>query len=59
MLGTLYPSGNLAEVTQFWLNQEVTAKLSHIIVSGILYDLDNGNFGIMDTLMKEALIHQE
>ena len=59
MLGSLYPQGNLAEVTQFWLNQEVTAKLSHIIVSGILYDLDNGNFGVMDALMKEALVHQE
>ena len=59
MLGPLYPPGNLAEVTQFWLNQEVTAKLSHIIVSGILYDLDNGDFGIMDVLMKEALLHQE
>ena len=27
MLGSLYPQGNLAEVTQFWLNQEVTEKL--------------------------------
>jgi len=62
MLGAnLYPSGNLTEVTSFWMNQEITAKLSHIIVSGVLFDLeraDGKSSGIMETLMKQALFHQ-
>ena len=36
------------------MDQEVTSKLSHIIVSGILYGLENETTTIMEKLMKEA-----
>ena len=59
MLGRdLYPQGNLTEVTSFWMSQDITAKLSHIIVSGVLFDLENNQVGIMEALMKQALYHQ-
>lgn len=60
MLGAqLYPSGNLTEVTSFWMNQDITAKLSHIIVTGVLFDLEsNKTSGIMEKLMQQALFHQ-
>ena len=55
LLGTnYYPMTSLIETTQFWMDQEVTSKLSHIIVSGILYGLDNNKTLIMERLVQEA-----
>jgi hypothetical protein len=53
LLGSHYPKTSLIETTQFWMDQEVTCKLSHIIVSGILYGLDN-NDKIMEILIQQA-----
>ena len=43
---------SLIEVTQFWMDQEVTSKLSHIIVSGVLYGHDSNDHRVME---KESL----
>jgi len=39
---------SLIEVTQFWMDQEVTSKLSHIIVSGVLYGHDSNDHRVME-----------
>ena len=54
LLGSHYPKTSLIETTQFWMDQEVTSKLSHIIVSGILYGLDNNKTKIMEILVQQA-----
>ena len=43
-----YTNNSLIEVTQFWMDQEVTSKLSHIIVSGVLYGHDFEDHRIME-----------
>ena len=39
---------SLIEVTQFWMDQEVTSKWSHIIVSGVLYGHESNDHRVME-----------
>ena len=50
-----FPSTGLIESTQFWIDQEVPSKVSNLIVSGILYGLENDQSDGVDFLMQEAL----
>ena len=53
-----FPSGGLIELTQFWIDQEVPSKVSNLIVSGILFGLENEQPEGVDFLMQEALRKQ-
>ena len=49
-----YPNTGLIETTQFWIDQEIPSKLSNLIVSGILYDLECDRCDGVDFFMREV-----